>query len=339
LAANHQGDFAAARSYHKEALRIYRDLGDRMGRGRMLDALAMVCYNEGDFAAGIRFSEQGLHLCRETGNRYDEVWATIQISYGSWCQGDYARAKACLERALPICREIRHPGTEMLALLGLGMTLDTLGDYAQARAWYEQAWATGLVTGRSPGGGHRVWRSLLCHHRDDDEAARRYARQALERYTARADDLGKATALTVLGHALTGLGDWTGAAGAYRQALDLRKGVGQLYLVAEPLAGLARAAQAQGEPAQAFAHADEILRCLEDYPKLEGTMEPLRIYLTCYQALRAHEDPRADDVLHAAHSLLQERAHKIDDEALRRSYLENVAAHREIVAEFRRIHG
>jgi hypothetical protein len=46
--------------------------------------------------------------------------------------------------------------------------------------------------------------------------------------------------------------------------------------------------------------------------------------------------PRAQDILETAHSLLQERAAKISDEEERRSFLENVAAHREIVVEYER---
>jgi hypothetical protein len=88
----------------------------------------------------------------------------------------------------------------------------------------------------------------------------------------------------------------------------------------------------QGDPAQALAHVQEILICLEAGPGLEGTWEPLRVYLTCYCVLRANGDPRAEETLAAAYCLLQERAANIDDEGLRRSYLENVAAHREIVA-------
>jgi len=73
------------------------------------------------------------------------------------------------------------------------------------------------------------------------------------------------------------------------------------------------------------------LSYLETHPTLDGTIEPLRVYLTCYRVLRANEDPRAGEVLSAAHRLLQERAARIDDEQLRRSFLENVAAHREII--------
>jgi hypothetical protein len=57
---------------------------------------------------------------------------------------------------------------------------------------------------------------------------------------------------------------------------------------------------------------------------------PFRVYLTCYRVLQAGHDPRAGEVLETAHRLLHERAAKIEDERLRRSFLEQVPAHREI---------
>jgi hypothetical protein len=83
-----------------------------------------------------------------------------------------------------------------------------------------------------------------------------------------------------------------------------------------------------------LAHTEEILSILETHPALRGAEEPLRVYLTCYRVLRAVDDPRSGELLDAAYRLIQERARKIDDEELRRSYLENVASHREIVAEW-----
>jgi hypothetical protein len=44
-----------------------------------------------------------------------------------------------------------------------------------------------------------------------------------------------------------------------------------------------------------------------------------------------NHDPRAQDILRAAYHLLQEWAARISDEEMRRSFLENVAAHREII--------
>jgi Asp-tRNA(Asn)/Glu-tRNA(Gln) amidotransferase C subunit len=78
----------------------------------------------------------------------------------------------------------------------------------------------------------------------------------------------------------------------------------------ESLAGLARVALVREETAQALTQVEEILSFLEE-GSLDGTDEPLRVYLTCIRTLRACHDPRADKVLETAHSLLQERAGKI----------------------------
>ena len=126
------------------------------------------------------------------------------------------------------------------------------------------------------------------------------------------------------------------AADAYRQALALRRELGQPHLVTEPLAGLARVCLIQGNPIEAQALVEEILGHLESHT-LEGTEEPIRVYLTCYRVLTVNQDSRARELLDKAHTLLQERAGKIGDEEMRRSYLENVCAHYEIVQEFAKI--
>ena len=71
---------------------------------------------------------------------------------------------------------------------------------------------------------------------------------------------------------------------------------------------------------------------MEVHPYLEGAIEPLRVYLTCYNVLHAIDDPRAEQVLDAGYRLLQERVEAIDDPAMRRSYLENVPYHRQLVS-------
>jgi hypothetical protein len=101
----------------------------------------------------------------------------------------------------------------------------------------------------------------------------------------------------------------------------------------KPLAGLARASLAQGDLDTAQAYVEEILIYLETGTP-DGSSESCLVYLTCYRVLQANDDPRADTVLEEAHRLLQERAAKISSEDQRRSFLENVAAHREIVNEW-----
>jgi histidinol phosphatase-like enzyme len=123
---------------------------------------------------------------------------------------------------------------------------------------------------------------------------------------------------------------------AYQQAFTLRYELGQHNLAIESQAGLARVSLAQDDLTQAQTQVENILSYLE-INTLDGTEDPFRVYLTCYQVLKANQDPRAPAILDSAHGLLQERAAKIADQELRRSFLENVAAHREIVQEFARL--
>jgi hypothetical protein len=100
----------------------------------------------------------------------------------------------------------------------------------------------------------------------------------------------------------------------------------------DTFAGLARLDLARGDPVEALSWVEKILSHLET-DNLDGTLEPYRIYLTCYHVLRANKDPRANPILTEAYNLIQERAKNISDESLRILFLENVAVNREIISE------
>jgi len=89
----------------------------------------------------------------------------------------------------------------------------------------------------------------------------------------------------------------------------------------------------QGDLTQAQDCVEQLLSHMESQT-LEGIIRPFRVYLTCYRVLKTGGDPRARAVLGKAYNLLQEQASRIDDEEMRRSFLENVPAHREILREF-----
>jgi len=141
----------------------------------------------------------------------------------------------------------------------------------------------------------------------------------------------QARALTYLGHALAELGCFSEALDAYGQALALQGELGEREKAIESLAGLARVSQTRGDTAQAQTHVEGILKYLETH-SLDGADEPLRVYLTCFDVLRASHDVRAPSLLTAAYTLLQERAARISDAALRQAFLENVPAHQELTA-------
>lgn len=75
--------------------------------------------------------------------------------------------------------------------------------------------------------------------------------------------------------------------------------------------------------------ADEIEQSLDFLHDAGGDVDE-----TVGHALLGSAPPGAQGILAAAYNLLQERAAKITDEALRRSFLENVASHWEIMREY-----
>jgi hypothetical protein len=105
--------------------------------------------------------------------------------------------------------------------------------------------------------------------------------------------------------------------------------MGEDHMVLESLAGQARACLALGDIAAARVCTDQILEYLVGHT-VEGTDEPLRIYLTIYLVQQAGQDTRAAQTLETAHQMLQSQAARIDNEELRSSFLKNVPAHREI---------
>ncbi|MCA9976738.1 MAG: hypothetical protein KC413_13340, partial [Anaerolineales bacterium] len=151
------------------------------------------------------------------------------------------------------------------------------------------------------------------------------SQQALDIARELGDRSTAAFALTHLGHAHLGLAETAVARTAYQQAYEIRTELGESALALESLAGLARTYPPAS--AEALAHTTAILTYLQEN-NLTGSEQPLRIYLTCYQILHAHQDARAPSLLQNAQQLLNDRANHIGDPVVRQSFLENVPTHR-----------
>jgi len=327
-------EYAGARAYYDQALQICREIGDRQGESASLNNLGIVFERQSNYAEARAAYEQALRIHREIGHRQGMGLAFLNLGSSSAKQGDYAEARAYFERSLGIFREIGYRQGENMVLGNLGSASREHGDYAEAETFFRQCLRLHREIGDRRGEGWALCNlGLLSHHLGDNESAREYSQQAL----SIAQDIGhrsdQGAALTRLGHALAGLENLAEAAEAYRRALTVCRELGELHLAMEPLAGLARVSLAQGDLAQALGQVEEILSYLET-KTLDGTEEPFRVYLTSYRVLRANQDPRAEDILNTAYRLLQERAAKISDTGGRRSFLENVGAHREIVGEW-----
>jgi predicted ATPase/DNA-binding SARP family transcriptional activator/Tfp pilus assembly protein PilF len=286
------GHYDEAERYLEGSLRAARDADDLAGQSRALNGLGMVVSRRGDFSKALIFYQEALHYTQVCGDRRIEGALLNNLGNIYLRLGIYDEAGVNYTRALDIQREIGARQKEVAPGFNLG---------------------------------------LINHYQGDQEAAQSHIQQAMQIAQELGDRRGQAFAWMGMGHTLLGLETLDGAREAYQASITLRRELGQVHLVTEPLEGLTRVALAQGETADAQGYIEEILDITRDCQKLDGLVDPFRVCLTCFRVLQTSGDPRAPEILHRAHQQLLSRAEKISDEKLRSSYLENITSHRALM--------
>jgi len=327
------GGFARARSYLEQARRGAGEIGFRMGQVDACFYLGHLARDDGgDFALARDSYEQALRLAREVGARSRESRALLALA-DLFChnQGDYLPARAHYEQARAAAELIGLGEVAAAGRAGLGIAALALGQYAEAVEHLEAACRMGerWVEAQAL--------DALCqayHELGDDGAAAACGQRALQVAREVDDRLRQGLCLAGLGRALAGQGRLDEAGASFRQAAALFQEMGNRASAAAATAGLAEVALAQGDGEQARALVAEVVAYLRDNPQ-DQAGDRTALYGPCCRVLRAAGDPRADDLLAAAYRWLQKKAAAIADESMRRSFLENVPTHREVL----RLHG
>jgi DNA-binding SARP family transcriptional activator len=333
VALTHEGDFASSRLRLEKGLALARSTGSRWLEAEILRMLSWVFSFTGDQGQALASVEASLSIFQEIGDRHDELRPRHNLAAFSLNRFEYQRAREHCEEALHLCREFGDRLFEAATGLDLAAVLEACGEYATARSTYESLLPTVRSLGRH-GLGIEALTGIACTSLalHESEKALPYVQKALALTREIGSRFDEAYALAVLGHILAALGQRAEANAAYKGALELRHELGQQHQAMEAVAGLARVALASDDLVQAGSYVEEILSHLESRT-LEGTKQPLLVYLTCYRVLQANTDPRATAVLEDAHRLLHEIADKMTDGEMRQAYLTKVAAHREILSE------
>jgi DNA-binding SARP family transcriptional activator len=328
------GEYVSASAYFGQALSIYRELADEYGEGLTLDNLGLLLLELEDYSGARDYFERSLTIRRQIGDRQGEGFNLRNLGIVAQLLGDDDQSRAYNEEALHIYYKLGHRRGKAGALRNLGQNEAEVGQYARGRVYLESSLATFREIGDQRGEiGTLSALGLLLHHLGENKTAEEICSRAIQLSEEIGNRFYRAFTLTYLGHILVAQGRATKAAEVYQQALDERYGLGQVRMATEPLAGLAHLYLLQNDVPRAMTFVESILHHLQTR-QLTGSREPFRIYLTCYKVLKAAGDPLAGDVLKDAYRQLKERAARIKEESVRHSFLENVAAHREIVRAF-----
>ena len=141
---------------------------------------------------------------------------------------------------------------------------------------------------------------------------------------------GEAWSLLYMGYALLLVRDFEKSRSAFHQAAQIREELAQPNLIPEAVAGLIQVALEMDDLPTASREAEKILTHLEKGSTFEGSEEPLRIYLACYQILEKQKDARSKTILREAAQLLETQLSNLQNEEARRMYVENVPWRRAI---------
>ena len=287
---------------------------------------------QGDYDGAQSRADQLLTLAREVGDRRVESTTLMQLGIIASQRGRYHEARSFYQQALALARANGDRAVESGAINNLGETERLLGNYDAAFDLYE--------TGRRLAAeiGQRISESyLLCNMaqiaflRGDAEGSIKLGHESSELVERLKDRDLQAVLLGLRAHAYAALNAWDEAAACYRESASIFREIGRPTMPPEPLAGLARVALARGDLVAAQATIAEVIAHFDAGGSVDGTEDPLWIYLTCHDVLRAAGEPRAHEFLRLAHGQLMDRAALLG-EAERAPFLANVPSHRAIVA-------
>jgi predicted ATPase/class 3 adenylate cyclase len=335
-----QGNHAAGRAYYEQALALHQASGDRVGEGRTFMYLSVLAIQLGDYAAAQTCCERGLEACRVTGDRASEGGMSLSLGSIYMIQGDPLAARHYLEQGLAAFRFTGDRRAESVALRLMSEYFFSFGDLSHVQEWVEQT----LVVARSVGDRNTEILALIdetylhCFQGHLDRGFETL-RQALALSQQTGERILEITIYDVIGQIYLRIHEPALAREQFTQASAIAQECGNQNYLAKALGGLALSAVQSGDWVQARAFLDQVMPILAENPTLDNLTAPFEALGQIGQSLVALGDARGAEIITAAYRRLQERAARISDETLRRSYLENVLMNRELCAAYAQLQG
>ena len=128
---------------------------------------------------------EALEIFRQLGDRVGEAIGLLHLGQIGVYLGEHAQARLQLEKCLAIAREIRHQEIEGECELALGETAFELGDRAQARLWFARSLSVCLDAGDKRGEANALrWLGRADLQDGDSTSARNRLGDALRAFRA-----------------------------------------------------------------------------------------------------------------------------------------------------------
>lgn len=221
-----KSDFAMALKYSSQALSLFEEIGDKVGRAKMLGDIGVVHWYQSDYPEALKYYFDALRINEELDNKSDmaATLCNIGIVYNS--QKEYQKALEYISKANKIDEALGNK-------IGIATNLGDIGE---------------------------LYRNL-----SDPEKALEYEQKSLQLYKELGDKNGIARNLGNIGIVYTEQKNYSKALESYLQALKLNEELGVKIGIASNLGSIGNAYLEMAKDSNSTRHRSELLQKAKVY--------------------------------------------------------------------------
>ncbi len=322
------GELNEARRIGEPALEAFRQLEDGSAEADVLRLLGRIAHLWGGYEEALDYYRAALPLEREAGDRRGEAEILRSLGLAEVDFGNFTRALEYFDEAQGIFAEIHHRPREAITLADRASAFRWLGRYEEAEeaACRAEDMAVSCAS-RSALAAASMARAIAVGAAGRVEEAK----ELLYKLVRVAPALHRSTLEARAWLALGELESGSSASEAVQRARDVAARSGLIHVEVLGLSRLAELALEANHLDSADRDSKRALELLELHGDIQGPDEV--VYYVRSQVLAAlGRDEESAAVRERAREIIRETASWIEDEELRRSFLENVAPNPEIMA-------
>ena len=257
--------------YHNQHLSIAKELGDKVGEGRVYSNLGIAYQSLGDFKQAVKYHKQDLSIAKELGDRAGEARAYGNLGIAYQSLGDFKQAVKYHNQHLSIAKELGDRAGEGDAYSNLGSAYRSLGDCQQAIKYHNQRLSIAKELGDRAGEGGAYGNLGSAYQGlSDFQQAVKYQNQHLSIAKEMGNRRGEGAAYGNLGLAYQSLGDFKQTVRYHNQHLSIAKELGDRAGEGGAYGNLGNAYQSLGDFKQAVKYHNQHLSIVKELGDMAG---------------------------------------------------------------------
>ena len=245
---------------YEEALKLYREAGDRRGEADTLIKIGIVYSELGEKQKALEYLGQSLPLDRATGDREQEATTIHNLGSVYSDLGEQQKALEYYSQSLPVFRAVGNRSREAITLNNIGGVYSDLGEQQKALEYYSQSLPLRRAVGDRSGEAATLTSiGSVYSELGEKQKALEYYSQSLSLIRAVGDHVGEAATLTSIGNVYSALGEKQKALEYYSQSLPLSRAVGNRREEAATLTNIGNVYSELGEQQKALEYYSQSL--------------------------------------------------------------------------------